>query len=180
MAEIKSAIEIAMERTQGLRLSSAEKEQIREEEFHSRAHALVKRFLEVDLHFREVEKELAKYPLDQRSRLEKIMIRDFAEALSLDRDNEPVFQGIRTLAPDKTGLIPGIQELTQEYRRESEVAKDKTTETLRAKWANLGISGSAVVPKAAESPEFADALKAFRPAYEERLQALKRGIGRDA
>jgi len=37
MAEIKSAIEIAMERTQGLRLSSVEKERLKEEEVHTRA-----------------------------------------------------------------------------------------------------------------------------------------------
>ena len=37
------------------------------------------RFLEVDLHFREVEKELAKYPSERRIQLEKIMIQDLAE-----------------------------------------------------------------------------------------------------
>ena len=176
MAEIKSAIEIAMERTQGLRLSSAEKEKLKEEEFQSRAQALVNRFLEVDLHFREVEKELAKYASEQRLELETIMVRDLAEALSLERDNDLVFQGVEILAPEKGGAIPKIKELTKEYQKEKEGAHWKTAEILRAKWKNLGISGSAVVPKVAGSPEYADALKAFRPPYEERLQALKREI----
>ena len=55
----------------------------------------------MDLHFREVEKELAKYSSEQRIQLEKIMIRDLAEALNLDRDNELIFQGIEILAPEK-------------------------------------------------------------------------------
>lgn len=176
MAEIKSAIEIAMERTQGLRLSSEEKEKLRGEEFQSKAHALVNRFLEIDLHFREVEKELAKYSSEQRIRLEKIMIRDLAEALNLDRDNELIFQGIETLAPEKKGTAPKIRELTQEYQQQKEAARRKTAEVLRARWQSLGISGSAVIPKVAESPEWADALKAFRPSCEARLQSLKKEI----
>ena len=173
MAEIKSAIEIAMERTQGLRLSSAEKERLKEEEVHTRAHALVNRFLEVDLHFREVEKELGKCPAELRRQLEKIMVRDLAEALDLDRDNGLVFQGIQILAPDKTGAIPKIKELAKEYQEQSAEARRTTAEILRAKWSNLGISGSAVVPKVAESSEYAAALKAFRSSYEARLQVLK-------
>ena len=173
MAEIKSAIEIAMERTQGLRLSSEEKEKLKEEELQSRGHALVNRFLEVDLHFREVEKELARFSSEQRSQLEQIMLRDLAAALNLDRDNGLIFQGIQILAPDKTEAIPRIKELAKEYQEKSAEARRKTAEVLRTKWANLGISGSAVVPKVAESAEYADALKAFRPPYEARLQALK-------
>lgn len=177
MAEIKSAIEIAMERTRGLRLSSEEKEKLREEEFQSKAHALVARFLEVDLHFREVEKELAKYPSEQRTQLEKIMIRDFVQALNLDRDNELVLQGIEILRPGTSAAFAKVRELTKEYQKEKEAALQKTAGSLRAKWESLGISGSAVVPKVEESPEWSAALKAFRPAYEARLQALKNQIG---
>jgi len=177
MAEIKSAIEIAMERTQGLRLSSAEKEKLKEGEFQSRAHTLVNRFLEVDLHFREVEKELAKYSAAQRSQLEKIMIRDLAAALDLDRDNELIFQGIGILAPEKTGKIPKVKELSKDYQEKKKEAQGKMAEVLRTKWANLGISGSAVAPKVAESPEYAEALKAFRPSYDAKLQTLKNEIG---
>ncbi len=173
MAEIKSAIEIAMERTRGLRLSAEEKDKLKEEEFESRAHTLVNRFLGVDLHFREVAKELEKYSSAQRARLEKIMIQDLAAALSLERDNEPVFQGIEILAPEKKGVAAEVKELIGRYRREKEEALRKTADLLRVRWESLGVSGSAVVPKAAESPEFAEAQKVFRPAYEARLQALK-------
>ena len=176
MAEIKSAIEIAMEKTRGLRLSPEEEEKLREEEIRSKAHALVNRFLEVDLHFREVEKELAKYPSGQRIRLEKIMIQDLAEALDLDRDNELIFQGIEILAPEKEGAVPKIKQLTQGYQQQKEAARQKTAEALRAKWQSLGISGLAVVPKVAESPEWAGTLKAFRPSYEARMQSLKKEI----
>jgi len=101
MAEIKSAIEIAMEKTKTLRLSSEEKEKIKEEELQSKAHALVNRFLAVDLHFREVEKELEKYTSDQRGQLEKLMLADLVETLALARDNDLTFEGIEILSPEK-------------------------------------------------------------------------------
>ena len=173
MAEIKSAIEIAMERTRGLRLSAEEKDKLKEEEFESRAHALVNRFLGVDLHFREVARDLEKYSSEQRARLEKIMIQDLAAALSLDRDNDLIFQGIDILAPEKKGVVPKVRELAEAYRREKEKVLRETGEIIRSRWQSLGVSGSAVVPKVAESPEYAEALKAFRPSYEARLQSLR-------
>jgi hypothetical protein len=87
-----------------------------------------------------------------------------------------IFQGIEILAPEKKEAIPKIRELSKEYQQEKDSAYQRTAEALRAKWQSLGISGSAVVPKVAESSEWEVTLKALRPAYEARLQALKNEI----
>jgi len=64
MAEIKSAIEIAMEE---LRVRPfVEKREMKEEEFQSKAHALVNRFLEVDLHSGRLKKSWSRYSSGQR------------------------------------------------------------------------------------------------------------------
>ena len=74
MAEIKSAIELAMEKTKGMHLSREEKEKLKEEELHSRAQGLVNRFLEVDFNLKEVQKDLAKYEPGQREHMEKLTL----------------------------------------------------------------------------------------------------------
>jgi hypothetical protein len=176
MAEIKSAVEIAMERTKGLRLSPVEKEKLKEEEFQSRARALVNRFLEVDLPFREAEKELGKYEPDERARLEKLMVRALAEALDLDHDNEAAFQGIETLAPEKRETVPRLRDLARAYRRKKDEILEESAEILRKKWAARGLSGSALLPKAGDSADFAGALKEVRPSFETRFEALKKEI----
>jgi hypothetical protein len=173
MAEIKSAIEIAMERTQTLRLSSEEKERIQEEELRSKTHGLVNRFLEVDLHFREVEKELAKYSPEQRSQVEKIMLADFGARLDLDRNNELIFQGIEILAPDKGKMLLQGKELIKEYLTQKEKEHQKAEKILRNKLETMGISGPAVLPKVEETREWVDALSALRALYAEKLWKLK-------
>jgi len=173
MAEIKSAIEIAMERTKNLRLSSEEKERLKEEELQSKAHGLVNRFLEVDLHFREVEKELAKYSPEQRSQVEKIMIEDFAARMDPDRNNELIFQGIEILAPDKRKTILKGMELIKEYLTQKEKERQKAEKTLRNKLETMGISGPAVLPKVEGTREWADALSGLRALYEEKLKNVQ-------
>ena len=73
MAEIKSAVELAMEKTKGMHLSREEKEKIKEEELHSKAQSLVNRFLEAGFRPGELEKELHPYTPDQREHLEKLI-----------------------------------------------------------------------------------------------------------
>ncbi len=173
MAEIKSAIEIAMEKTKTLRLSSEEKEKIKEEELQSKAHALVNRFLAVDLNFREVEKELAKYSSAQRDQLEKIMLADLVETLDLDHDNDLVLTGIEILSPEKKKAILRTKELMGKYQEEKAAEQQKTEKVLLTKLAAFGISGSAVLPKVEGSREWAEALSAFRTPFENQLRTLK-------
>ncbi len=173
MAEIKSAIEIAMERTKSFRLSSEEKERLKEEELQSKAHGLASRFMEVDLHFHEVKKELDKYSPAQRSQVERVMLEDFVDRLDLDRDNALAFQGIEILGPGKNELLMKLRELIKEYSAQREQEQRKMEKALLMKLETLGIAGTAVLPKVEGSQEWVHALKSFRAPYERKLKDAK-------
>ena len=177
MAEIKSSIELAMEKTRGLHLSREEKEKLQEEELHSKAHNLVSRFLEVDFHLKEVEKELAKYDPPQREKLEKLVLQYLIEAIQLDRDNDLIFQGIESFQEKSKSIIKKMRELIEEYRNRKQKDYQKTEGVLLAKLERQGISGSAVKPKIEGSREWEEAIAKFRPAFEAQLHALKKELG---
>jgi hypothetical protein len=176
MAEIKSSVELALERTKGLRLSHEEMEKIKEEEVQSKAVGLVNRFLEVDFHLRDVEKELGKFDPQQRKHLEQLFLQHLIEAMSLDRDNDLILQGLEALLPKSAWTVKKIQDLLQRYqlRKKDEILK--TTTRLLAGLERLGISGSAVHPKIEGSPEWEQALSTFKPGFEEELKKLKKGV----
>jgi hypothetical protein len=176
MAEIKSAVELAMERTKGLRLSHEEKEKVREEEIQSRAVGLVNRYLGVDFHLREVEKELAKVDPSQRQHLEKLFIQNLIEALNLDRDNDLIFQGLETFRPASAWTVKKIKDLNEKYQSRKKEEFRKTEVDLSARLERLGIGGSAVHPRVEGSPEWEEALARFKPGFEEELKKLKKGI----
>ena len=176
MAEIKSAIELAMERTKGLRLSQKEMKKLKEEEIQSKAHGLVNRYLEVDFHLREVERELDRFDSAERQYLEKLFIQYLAEAIDLDRDNDLIFQGFESFRVGSKGSIQKMKDLIQSYQEEKDREYSKIEKDLLSKFERLRISGSAVQPKVEGSPEWEEALSKFKPAFEEDLQSLKEKI----
>jgi len=176
MAEIKSAIELAMERTKGLRLSQKEMKKLKEEEIQSKAHGLVNRYLEVDFHLREVERELDRFDSAERQHLEKLFIQYLSEAIDLDRDNDLIFQGFESFRVGSKGSIQKMKDLIQSYQEEKGREYSKIEKDLLSKFERLGISGSAVQPKVEGSPEWEEALSKFKPAFEEDLQSLKEKI----
>ncbi len=101
MAEIKSAVELALEKTKGLSLSGQEKEKIREEESQAKARSLVNRYLQVDFHLREMEKELARHAPEEREHLAKLVYQYLCEAIRVDGENDLVFGAIETFREGK-------------------------------------------------------------------------------
>ena len=178
MAEIKSAIELAMEKTKGLRLTREEIEYLKEEEMQTKAHGLANRFLEVDFHFKEVEKELAKYNPDQRQQLEGLMLQSLGEALQLDKDNELIFQGIETLREGRMRVIQKIRNLIKKFQEQREKEFRKVEKELLAKLERQGISGSGVQPKVEGSPEWEEASAKFKPAFEDQFRSFQEELSK--
>ncbi len=176
MAEIKSAVELAMERTKSLRLSHEEKEKLKEEEIQSKAHSLVNRYLEIDFHLREVEKELAKVDPSQRQYLEKLFIQYLTESIDLDRDNDLIFQGIESFREGSKGSIQKMRDLIQGYQEQKEGEYLEAEKDLLVKLERQVISGSAVQPKVEGSPKWEEVLARFKPAFEEKLDKLRKAI----
>jgi hypothetical protein len=176
MAEIKSTVELALERTKGLRLSHEEMEKMKEEEFQSKAVGLVNRFLEVDFHLRDVEKELVKFDPQQRKHLERLFLQKLIEEMNLDRDNDLILQGLEALLPKSAWTVKKIKDLLQRYQLRKKDESLKTRNELLAGLERLGISGSAVHSKVEGSPEWEQAVSTFKPGFEEELKKLKKGI----
>jgi hypothetical protein len=176
VAEIKSTVELALERTKGLRLSHEEMEKMKEEEVQLKAVGLVNRFLEVDFHLRDVEKELAKFDPQQRKHLEQLFLQHLIEAMNLDRENDLILQGLEALLPKSAWAVKKIKDLVQRYQLRKKDESLKTKTELLAGLERLGISGSAVRPKVEGSPEWEQAVSTFKPGFEEELKRLKKGI----
>lgn len=174
MAEIKSSIEIAMEKTKGLILSREERQKIKDEELRTKAQSLVHRFLEVDFHLREVEKELAKLEGNQKKILEKLIWQQLIEAIDLDRDdNDLIFEGLASLRPGSSALIKQIKTLLAEYQDKKNNVLAETAAVILKNLEQKGISGTALQPKVVESKEYTDALAKIKLPLVTKLQKFQ-------
>jgi hypothetical protein len=94
MGEIKSSIEIAMEKTKNLHLSSEEKEKLHKEEILNRARGIVNRYLEGNFSVRDVENELKKYPTESRDSFSHHLLKALIQNIQLTQDNQRIFEAI--------------------------------------------------------------------------------------
>jgi hypothetical protein len=173
MGEIKSAIELAMERTNSLHLSREEKEKLKEEEVKSKAQGLCNRFLAGDFHSRELERELISYPPEQRAQVEKSLFHCLTEAIQMDQDNEGIFHGIEILSQASMSLTQKVRGLLKDYQERRRKEYQKIEKILLGKWADLGISGSAVKVKVEGSPEWEEALTRFPLPFRQQLSQIQ-------
>lgn len=154
MGEIRSTIDLMMERTAGMALSSDEKEEYRQEEFRRRARGLKIRLLEDPSQVDVIRSSLGSESDEDRGLLEQLLWEEFVDSISVDQS------ALKAL--DVMGELPG----GQAHREQLDSLRDqlktvlkgrtKDRKTLlareRKKLASFGVSGTAVVPKIPADP----------------------------
>jgi hypothetical protein len=141
MAEIKSTLDLIMEKTKGLTLSPKEKEEIRREEWLKKARGWIQKFLDGWVDMDKVKKEL--FSQEAPGGWKKILQPEITGPLEPEGDNEKRLELITGLLemPREPFLIilkVCIQKLEQEKIRLMDLSVNRLAEQ--------GISGSAVLP----------------------------------
>ena len=153
MAEIKSTLELAMERTKNLAISGEEREEIKHKEILQKATGLFHRYTEGSLSLKEVEKETGKLEEKTGRRVREMLLSQWTEALSLNGENERLLMGIEFLKGRKVDpWRERLDDLVSRYRQEKERAEEEARDRGVAALRREGIYGSAVDPRVEGDP----------------------------
>ena len=148
MGEIKSTLELAMERTKRYAVSEKEKDEIKQREVLQKATSLFHRYRDGHLSLNEVLKEVERMEMKTATTVKEYLLSLWIDALSLDEDDERILKGVESL---KEGSIAGVKQrfdsLLSQYQREKEIVKEKVGIQLVEALRKGGIWGSAVEPK---------------------------------
>jgi len=176
--EIKSALDIALEKAQKLgALSAEEKQRLREGELVEAAEALAKRYLG-GLPLRDVEAELEVRGEWDRKIVISYMLSSLVETvdIKLDGGSERVLAAIEHFSGDQDA-VRSIRELLHEYQGAVEKARQENwgalESAMRKELELKGISGSAVVPAVETSSGWLQIQHRLDSHYQERLDELK-------
>ena len=153
MAEIKSTLDLVMERTRNLTLSTEEKREQALADLKQNYSGLLLRYTEGGLsreHFRKEFQELREKTGFSDAR---IFVGEMLERLDLDRDNSPLL----TLLAEIHGCdTAGISQVLEAYRSTLAASAQSRHSNIRADIRQRhGISGSAVVPNMDADPKWA-------------------------
>lgn len=169
MAEIKSTLDLIMERTKNLTLTEEEKKAIQAKEVKSRIKGWLQRYMDGALTIRDmkenVERELAAFP-DAAALLRE----ECLAHLEPETDNEKLFQLLgEVLGIDTAPFRRLIDDFREEMiLRRTEAARD-ALDVLHSQ----GIGGTAVIPNLNLNPAWNTHLERGREEFRTKLYLLR-------
>ena len=148
MGEIKSTLELAMERTKKFAISEKEKEEIKQKEVFQKATSLFHRYREGHLPLSDILKEIDKMEQRTATTVKESLLSQWIDALSLDDDAERILKGVESLKQRSMDEVKQkFYHLFSQYQEEKERVKEKARLQLIEGLEKDGIYGSAVEPK---------------------------------
>ena len=154
MGEIRSTVDIMMERTQGMSFSTEEKEQYRRDEFKRKARGFRMRLLDAPAMADDILANLNSESDEDHKLLESLLWEDLIENLPADESALTHLELLGKLPSARSKAVP-LAEMTAflKSRMKSRAqGREKILTRERKKLAAFGISGTAVVPKLIQEP----------------------------
>lgn len=177
MGEIKSSLELAMEKTKKFAISDKEKEEMKQKEVLQKASGLFHRYCNGFLPLNEILKQFERMEKKTATAVKKILLSQWVDALSLDDEEERILKGIESLEQRN---IDEIREkfrcLLSQYQGEKEKIREKARLQLIENLRRDGIYGSAVEPKLEESELWKKEMEKLGQPYRMKLEEIKESI----
>jgi hypothetical protein len=179
MGEIKSTLELAMERTRKLAITQEEKEEIKRLEILKKATGLCHRYMEGRVPLHEILREIERMTDQEKSKVKKVLLSQWVEALSLESDYERLFDGIESLRGMKvSGLREKFQLLVSEYQVERKKTEQDIERQAIEELKTEGIFGTAVVPRLEGNPKWRECTQAMNALFRKRVEEVKEALER--
>lgn len=174
MGEIKSTLEIAMEKAEKLDISSEEMEQLKREEYILKAKGMANRYLNRGLQIEWLLKELDHFNGNQKDIILKALLSELVNAIRVSKNNERTLKAIEILKKDRVKpYLDAIDRLSMEFNEEKTALYKEVEEEILEKLDKAGISGTAVQPYIESDGIWHQNINRLSSKYETRLIMLK-------
>ena len=169
MAEIRSTLDIIMEKAKNLTVTDEDKKDFVEKEVQGRVKGLFQKYLDGILSTQQLKTKMASFDAERRPVAKKELRAACLTAMTVEGDNQPLFEMLDQLLGCN---IKPVLDLIDEFREQQKKEHNKRTkgqiQTLKA-W---GVSGSAVIPNLKANPSWRAYLSDMADQFQEKLNAL--------
>ena len=173
MGEIKSTLDLVMEKTKNLNLSDAEKQDQKNKEFESRLNGLLQKFQDqiITLEQFKAEYQMLREYYSLKSTQHEHLLNVLCAWIELGKDNQ-VLLGLLSEFTDSR--IEGIASVLQDFDTDIQTAAEAQSKIAKDKLASEhSISGSAVVPNLENNEAWLKKAGEIRTTFEESLNQAK-------
>ena len=169
MGEIKSTLEIILEKTKGLTMSEEEREAFQEEEVEGKVKGLVQKLLDGFLPLEGLQKEMKSFGAEKEPMVRKALKRECLDRMDPEIDNSPLFELLQGAAHVDPGPFFEVQ---SEYQRRLQQEKGEQEKSLLKRLEERGISGSAVIPNMAADPDWQNVLREMKQDFRDEVDQI--------
>jgi hypothetical protein len=169
VGEIKSTIDLVLEKTRGFTLSSEDKEKLAQKELEKKIQGLISRYLDQLIPMSRLAEEMEKMAGTEKGLSVRLVKRHLLAHLDFDRDNSNILSALEEVAGVDTEPLVALQE---GYQSEKEEAKKDITEKGLERLQGKGVSGSAVVPNLGKDPAWTQFLEGLHKRYQKKLEPM--------
>ena len=170
MAEIKSTLDIIMERTKNLTMTTEEKASLRRKEAEDKARGWIQRYLDGLMDPDHLKSEFGK-ELPANPELTGILRSQVLDSIKLNEDNSRLLIILRDILAIDT---KDIESEIESAKRELEFLREKRTAVIAEDLKKKKIYGSAVVPNPDRDRVLQEILTRAEPELRAQLKSLPR------
>ncbi len=158
MGEIKSTLEIALEKAKAVEISSEDRERFKREKLVSEARNIFQQYVSRPNRLGDLSEAIEGREKDP-SLLKQCLIDVFLGALDRSRSSERIWQGLQELGLEDPGPFrEAFTRIAEDEDRARREEAEKVKIAIRESLARAGISGSAVDPNLEESSPWKEVL----------------------
>jgi hypothetical protein len=167
VAEIKSTLDLVMERTKNLTLNAEEKQAQKQREIENRIKGLVQKLRDGLLSSNQLKREYESFKKDSDLSDDSLLVKEIQTRLDPDRDNQILLETLEVSCRLDTATIRAN---LKDYRDACHRAARERSAQLKEELAqNHSISGSAVLPDLDSDEQWQQTAQDLRRQFENRL-----------
>ncbi len=173
MGEIKSTLDLVMEKTKNLNLSNEEKQDQKNKEIESRLRGLLQKFQDqqITLERFKSEYQTLRRGYNLMGTPNEHLLKAVCNRIELGKDNQALFELLSQFADSN---IEGITSILHEFDKAIDAAARERSKISKDKLAKEHfISGSAVVPNLKADKAWREKAREIRAKFEESLNQAK-------
>jgi len=167
MGEIKSTLDIIMEKTKGLTVTKEEKETFRKKEAEGKVRGLLQRFLDGFIDLERLKNEIGDFGDKHDGIVGEALLRECMGRMAPGADNTKLLDALE----NALGLdIAPIQKILQDYNHDLEQQRINRQQVIQKKLEESGISGTAVIPNINADQNWIRYLSEMKKGFQEKIQ----------
>jgi len=169
MGEIKSTLDIIMEKAKGLTVTEQEKEAFKKKEIEGKVKGLFQKLLDGAMDVERLKSEMAAFGAEQRGIAREALLSECLGSMNPQADNESILRVLEhVLDMDPAPFRRIIEEFHEDLQKEKGAREKAVIERLR----KTGVSGTAVIPNINPDPEWGGYVAQAEEAFRRKLDSL--------